>query len=212
MKVSHYMSVYERYFEKYRNKPINILEIGIFKGGSLQLWKEYFGEQVQIFGLDIEPECKAFEEERINIFIGDQGDRAFMQKLADQLPPLDILIDDGGHTMEQQKVTFEVLYSKVKSDGVYLCEDIGTSYIPTYGGGHQNPESFVEFAKRKADYLNAWYSQEESLEVDDFTLCTNSVHFHNGIIVFEKGTENKDKPEFLVASGKKKVKRVSGDK
>ncbi len=203
MKVEHYMEIYEKHFERFRNRPVNILEIGIFQGGSLQLWKKYFGEQANIFGLDIEPKCKKFEEDRIKISIGDQGNRQFMKKLAQKLPPLDILIDDGGHTMKQQKVTFNVMYSKVKENGVYLCEDVATSYMPKYGGGYLKPRSFIEFAKRKIDYLNACYSQDENLKIDNFTKSTHSMHFYNSIVVFEKGLQNSKEPEFLTSSGRK---------
>lgn len=63
----HYFDIYERLFEKFIGKEINILEIGVSHGGSLQMWKEYFGDKATIFGLDIDPLCKSFEEEKINI-------------------------------------------------------------------------------------------------------------------------------------------------
>jgi len=122
------------------------------------MWKKYFGAGAQIFGLDIDPQCKLFEEDRIRIFIGDQGDRQFLRLLKQQLPKLDILIDDGGHTMEQQIVTFQELFPHISANGVYMCEDLHTSYWRSYGGGYLNPNSFVEYSKRLIDYLNAYHS------------------------------------------------------
>jgi hypothetical protein len=60
--------------------------------------------------VDINPNCKQFEEPGVRIEIGDQGDRVFLRTLAASLPPIDILIDDGGHTMRQQINTFEELF------------------------------------------------------------------------------------------------------
>ena len=64
----------------------------------------------------------------------------FLKKLYAALPPLDILIDDGGHTMNQQITTFEVLFDKVKEDGIYLCEDLHTSYFKYFGGGYKKKD------------------------------------------------------------------------
>ena len=105
----HYFEIYDRHFSRFRGKPINVLEIGVGQGGSLQMWKEYFGPSARIFGIDINPNCKAVEEDRIRIFIGDQEDQAFLAASADKIGRIDILIDDGGHTMQQQINTFEEL-------------------------------------------------------------------------------------------------------
>ena len=123
-KWDHYFEIYERHFSKYRDKDIVVLEIGVSQGGSLQMWKEYFGLKAKIYGIDIAPECKIFEEYGIEIFIGSQQDRNFLRKVKKSIPKIDILIDDGGHTMKQQIITFEELYPHVKEDGVYLIEDL----------------------------------------------------------------------------------------
>ena len=72
----HYFEVYHRHFQKYRNKPVTILEIGVWGGGSLQMWKKYFGDECRIVGIDIMDECKNYEEDRIKIYIGSQ-ERAY---------------------------------------------------------------------------------------------------------------------------------------
>ena len=81
---------------------MNLLEVGISHGGSLQVWREYFGKDASIFAVDINAECKKFEDEKTKIFIGSQEDEVFLKQVTDALPPLDILSDDGGHTMNQQ--------------------------------------------------------------------------------------------------------------
>src|SRR4051812_46832121 len=109
-KWTHYFDIYDRHFNKYRNKEIVLLEIGVFQGGSLQMWKNYFGSKAKIFGIDVDPRCKQLEEEDIKIFIGSQSNRSFLRQVKEQIPPVDILIDDGGHTMTQQIVTYEELF------------------------------------------------------------------------------------------------------
>src|SRR5690242_1748523 len=156
-KWDHYFEVYERYFAAYRGKPVNILEIGISHGGSLQMWRKYFGEQANIFAVDINPECKKFEEEKTKIFIGSQEDPVFLTQLKNDIPPVDILLDDGGHTMNQQVVTFQYLFDSVKDGGIYMVEDTHTSYWYAFHGGYKKKNSFIEFSKDLVDQMHAWH-------------------------------------------------------
>lgn len=183
----HYFDVYDAHFSRFRGKDIKILEIGVSQGGSLQMWRSYFGPQAKIYGVDINPDCKNLEEENIKIFIGSQSDRGFLRKIREEIGPVDILIDDGGHTMTQQIVSFEEMYSLVKTDGVYLCEDCHTSYWIRFGGGYRRQGTFMEFAKNKIDQLNAWHSHQKGFQVDDFTRTAKSMHFYDSIVVVEKG-------------------------
>jgi len=185
-KWSHYFEIYDRHFSKYRGKEIVLLEIGTFQGGSLQMWKSYFGDKAKIYGIDINPNCKQVEEENIKIIIGSQSDRDFLKNVIKEIPPFDILIDDGGHTMLQQIVTFEELFSHVKPDGVYLCEDLHTSYWKEYGGGFKRKGSFIEYSKNFIDELNAYYSEEKSFQVSAFTSSVNSIHYYDSVLVIEK--------------------------
>ena len=107
-KWDHYLDIYNKYFAEYREKKVNLLEFGVYQGGSLQLWKQYFGSSVSIFGVDIDERCAAFQEDQIQIIIGDQEDSKFLSKLGNDLPNLDIIIDDGGHTMLQQQLTLSI--------------------------------------------------------------------------------------------------------
>lgn len=182
----HYFNVYDRHFSRFRGKEVVILEIGVWQGGSLQMWRDYFGDKVRIIGVDIDPRCKEFEEENIQIHTGSQSDRTFLRELVAKLPPIDIVIDDGGHSMEQQIVSFEELFPAVKSDGVYLVEDIHTSYWLTFGGGHKRRGTFIEYSKNFIDKINAFHSEQRSLQVDDFTRSVDSLHYYDSILVIEK--------------------------
>ena len=182
----HYFEVYDRHFSKYRGKEITILEIGTWQGGSLQMWKEYFGPKAKIHGMDINPDCKQAEEENIEILIGSQSDRNFLRKVKQQIPQVDILIDDGGHTMLQQQITFEELFDHIKPDGVYLCEDMHTSYWTRWGGGYKRPGSFIDYTKNFIDWLNAYHSRQRSLKINSFTRSAHSLHYYDSILVIEK--------------------------
>ena len=191
-KWNHYFDIYERHFNRFRNQPIVILEIGVFHGGSLQMWKDYFGKEVQIHGIDINPDCKKLEEDQVQIHIGSQTDREFLRNLKTKIPKVDILIDDGGHTMKQQRITFEEMYDHVKADGLYLCEDTHSSYILEYGGGIKRRGTFMEYSKNLIDYLNAFHSRQKNFTPNSFTKSADSIHFYDSIVVVEK--RNRTKP------------------
>ncbi|MGI8951850.1 MAG: class I SAM-dependent methyltransferase [Chitinophagaceae bacterium] len=186
-KWDHYFEIYEKYFSKYKGQEINMLEIGISYGGSLQLWKKYFGDNVHIYAIDINPECKKLEEENTTIFIGSQSDTKFLKDVLQQLPPLDIVIDDGGHTMIQQKISFEMLYLKVKEGGIYIVEGTHTSYWHEYYGGLKNSNSFIEFSKKMVDSLYEGHVKNKNkLLINDITKHINCISFYDSMVVFEK--------------------------
>jgi hypothetical protein len=182
----HYFDIYDQYFNKYKNKEVSILEIGVYQGGSLNMWRDYFGKSAKIYAIDINAECKQFETEDTKIFIGSQEDPVFLSYVKSQIPKLDILIDDGGHTMCQQIVSFEELYGHVKDEGIYLVEDLHTSYWQNFGGGYKNPKSFIEYSKNFIDFINAWQSYNDDLPVNEFTKSTYALHYYDSVLVIEK--------------------------
>jgi hypothetical protein len=178
----HYFEIYDRHFARFRGRSPVVVEFGVFHGGSLQMWRDYFGPGTQVVGVDIDPRCKAFEEPGMRIVLGDQGDRGFLADLRRSLPRIDVLIDDGGHRMEQQIATFEELYPHLHEEGVYLCEDTHTSYLPSHGGGYRQPGTFIEYAKGFVDSLNGWHGPR----IDGLTRTTHGAHFYGGVVVLEK--------------------------
>lgn len=186
-KWKHYFDIYDRHFSRFKGTDVHIVEFGVSQGGSLQMWKQYFGPNAKIFGIDINPHCKKLEEEQIEIFIGDQEDKKFLKSLIEKIPKIDILIDDGGHTMKQQINTYEELFSYIDKNGVYLCEDLHTSYWPKWGGGYKKRGTFIEYSKNFIDYINAWHSVKKSrLRVTEFTKSVHSLHYYDSILVIEK--------------------------
>lgn len=186
----HYFDIYDRHFKRFQGKNPTILEIGLFDGGSLEMWNYYFGNQCTIIGVDINPEHKKYEEDapNIKVFIGDQADPGFWNYVKSQIPKVDILIDDGGHHMHQQIATYECMYNYISDNGVYLCEDLHTSYWGEFGGGYKSPHSFIEYSKNFIDLINAYHTR---VGTDlTFRKTTNSIHYYDSVLVLEKKVDN----------------------
>lgn len=181
-KWDHYFELYHRHFARWRGRAFTMIEIGVFNGGSLRMWRDYFGPQARIVGVDANPDCTAFAEPGIEIVIGDQGDRAFLRELAGRYPAPAIVLDDGGHHMRQQVATFEELYPGMHPEGVYACEDTHTSYLAHFGGGAGKPGTFIETAKTLVDRLHTL----EATHDDTFALSTDGIHFYDRMVVFER--------------------------
>ena len=177
-KWEHYFEIYNRHLGKFVGRNPRVLEIGIYSGGSLEMWRSYFGEGSHIYGIDIEPACKAYESDQVSIAIGDQGDRAFWSSFKQQVTGIDVLIDDGGHTVDQQRVTLEEMLPFLRPGGVYVCEDIH---------GHSNrfgnfAGSLVNGRNSKNILPDATLSSASSA----FQRHIHSIHFYPYVLVIEK--------------------------
>lgn len=183
----HYLDIYDQYMPPYRRENAVILEFGIAHGGSLQLWRKYFGPAVRIIGVDVNPECKKFEEGNTQIFIGSQEDPVFLKELKSKIPQVDVLIDDGGHTMKQQIVTFENMFDHVKYGGLYICEDTHTSYWDNYYGGLKRKGTFIEYVKNFIDDIHGWHFKKHGEPyVTNITQNVRGLHFYDSVVIIEK--------------------------
>jgi len=185
-KWKHYFPEYERHFGRYVNRPLTFLKIGCGEGGSLQMWKRYFGAHAQIIGIDIRAGCVSFEDDQIAIRIGDQSDPVFLDRLMGEFGTPDIVLDDGSHIMQDVVATFGLLYHRTAPDGVYMVEDLHTAYWNQYGGGVRRAGTFIELCKTLLDELNADFTQG-ALPPTEFTHGTLSMHFYDSLAVFERG-------------------------
>src|SRR6266568_44566 len=123
-KWKHYFPIYERHFKDFIYKPVTFIEIGCGLGGSLQMWKRYFGPHARIIGIDFDPRCKHFEEDQIDIRIGAQQDTKFLQSVVDEFGSPDIVLDDGSHVMSHISASFNFLYHHLTKSGIYMVEDL----------------------------------------------------------------------------------------
>ena len=186
----HYFPIYEKWFKDFRGKDLVFVEVGVSQGGSMQMWKDYFGKDSKIIGVDVEERCKQFEDDQVSIEIGSQDDVEFWNKFKEKYPRVDILLDDGGHTMNQQIVTFMQMFPHIKDGGIYMCEDCHTSYWEKeYGGGYRNPNSYIEFTKQLIDAINAFYTRG-AMPPNYFTVNMGGVHFYDSIVVVEKSARH----------------------
>lgn len=198
LKWSNYGPIYDRHFADYRDRSINILEIGVLKGGSMRLWEKYF-PKANIYGIDIDEECQQYESDRTKIFIGDQGDVSFLRNIKAKIPRIDIIIDDGSHRAKDQKITFEEMYYHLSTPGVYLIEDIELNYWKNKD--LNSPDNFMTHMKNKIDELNirktmpAKVSQSYPFKDTEvrFTNSTNNISFYDNVVVLEKKQMSKAK-------------------
>jgi hypothetical protein len=114
VKHSSYFQVYEAVLNKYRNKAIMFVEVGVLSGGSLFMWRDYFSEPARIIGIDLNPVSKRWEKDGFEIYIGSQSDVNFWDELFKSIGNVDVVLDDGGHTYEQQIVTTSKCISHIK--------------------------------------------------------------------------------------------------
>jgi cephalosporin hydroxylase len=184
-KWEHYFDIYHRHFSRFVNQQVNVLEIGIYSGGSLEMWRSYFGEKSHIYGVDIEEACRAYENDHISVFIGDQADRTFWKTFKESVDGIDIIIDDGGHTAEQQQTTLEEMLPYLRPGGVYLCEDVH--------GTFNKFSAFVTGLVKELNNANLIPGPILQTSVSHFQSKIHSIHFYPYVIVIEKHTVSPEK-------------------
>ncbi len=197
-KWSHYLPLYDRIFAHLseRTEPVTILEIGVNNGGSLEIWKKLLPEGSKIFGVDIDEKCTQMEfSTGINFLHGDATDLNFIQKhFADT--QFDIIIDDGSHLSHHVIKSFEMLFLKLKYGGLYVVEDVHTSYFKRYNGGFRAGQSHMEYFKRIADALHFKYMEQDDIDkvkpelrfLQILNRDVASLSFYDSVIIVEKYT------------------------
>lgn len=180
------MPIYQRHFEGWVDRPVTFVEIGCGHGGSLQMWKGFFGPQALVIGIDVREECKRYEEPQVHVRIGSQDDEIFLDNVLGEFGAPDIVVDDGSHIMRHIRKSFAHLYPRMAKTGIYLIEDLHFAYNEKFGGGFRQSGSFIEVAKGLVDQLHA-RDTNGALAPDAFTNETVGIHFYDSVIVFERG-------------------------
>jgi hypothetical protein len=182
IKHSSYFQTYDELLNRYRNKAIVFAEVGVYNGGSLFMWRKYFGSQARIIGIDLNPGAKKWEKDGFEIHIGNQGDPRFWEDFFSEVGDVDVILDDGGHTNEQQIVTTYKCLPHIKDGGMLIVEDTHTSYFSDFG----NPSkySFMSYAKSLIDSVN---SRFPSVQVSKNRLneIVWSIGFYESIVSFK---------------------------
>jgi hypothetical protein len=188
-KWGHYFPAYSREFDPYRSafpsadghRPLRFLELGVSHGGSLEIWREFFGPTAVIFGIDVNPRCA--ELTGLDVRIGSQTDAAFLVDVVNEMGGIDIVLDDGSHHAKHQRASFDVLFSLLSDGGIYAVEDLHTAYWTRYGGGLRRRGTFIETLKQIVDDMHAPYHLRR-LRVTGGVTC---VTFYDSLAFVHKG-------------------------
>lgn len=159
-----YTEIYEHYFESKRAHTLNFLEIGFYKGASARMWEAYF-PYASLHFIDIN--AQAFKlhgqnlSSRCHLHIINQSNKSELYNFAKKVgSQFDIIIDDGSHIVGHQIISFVALFPFLKSNGIYIIEDLHTSYWQIYGGGgtmekpQASPQSAIRFFQALIDDVN----------------------------------------------------------
>lgn len=172
----HYFPVYERHLCRFVGKAPVVVEIGVYSGGSLRMWRDYFGRGSRIVGVDLAPECRAYENEVTTIVTGDQSDPGVHRQVAVAAPEgIDVVIDDGGHQPHQQRAALEGLLPQLRPGGVYIVEDVL---------GRDN--SFNAYIDGLARHLYSYGERPYTYPTSAFQSTIDSVTRYPFVVVIEK--------------------------
>lgn len=131
-----YLNFYEQYFSKFKNEKITLIEIGIFEGASIKMWNAYF-PQATVVGVDIKKKENVYNDKTV-ILQSDASDCCVLHDILCKYKPT-IFIDDGSHRYSHQISTFETAFLFMEPGGIFVCEDIQTSFGP-YREKHYNDQ------------------------------------------------------------------------
>jgi len=181
----HYIPIYEKYFEKYRGQKVRFLEIGVSKGGSLRMWREYLGPNAVIFGIDIDKDCLRFNGVYAEVRIGSQDDSSFLTSVVKEMGGIDVVLDDGSHKMQHIAASLRILFPQLNFGGTYLVEDLHAAYWKSYGGGYNSKGNFFRIIPSLINDIHSRYHPygKESVLAKD---GVSSIHIHDSIVVLEK--------------------------
>tara|TARA_B100001769_G_scaffold208526_1_gene167963 strand:- start:49 stop:834 length:786 start_codon:yes stop_codon:yes gene_type:complete len=198
IKYKKYFNVYETVFKKFKEKKITFVEIGLFHGGSLEIWRNYFGKEARIIGIDNNPECKKFEKDGFEIFIGDQNSDVFWKDFFKKVGNVDIILDDGGHSNNQQISTTINTIPNINDNGLLIIEDTHTSYMQEFGNPHKY--NFINFSKKIVDEINYKFFSENKKKffLNNYIYSTQ---FYESICIFYVDRKLCTNNEILMSKG-----------
>ena len=152
----HYFEAYQDVFGVLRSRPIRMLEIGVYHGASLAMWRRYLHPDSVIVGIDIDPTCASFEaaDRHLHVRIGSQADPVFLAAVVKEFGPFDVILDDGSHVCSHMIKSFDELFlAGLRDDGLYIAEDTHTNFWPEF---RDLPYSFIDLCKDLVDYMH-WH-------------------------------------------------------
>ena len=213
-RMSHFFDVYDG-LNLDREKEYSFLEIGNRWAGALWGWRVYLPKS-KIYGLDIDPNTQHFAtgdaKNGIKIHEGSQTDVKLLKNIHKEAGKLDIIVDDGGHTMTQMKTSFETLWPLLEDGGIYIIEDIQCCYWPDFEGKYKGKNSFIELIKSFIDNIHSCYYKKNGKEsrrakselIDEgsnyYDLTIQSIEIRDSVAVIRKKIKDKLEPDSLEAN------------
>ncbi len=157
-----YLEVYEDAFRPFKQQPVDLLEIGVQNGGSLEVWSRYFPRARTLTGCDINPRCAGLQyaDPRVQVIVGNANEQATFQRIAARSPAFDLIVDDGSHRTNDVVSSFLTYFPLLKPGGIYIAEDMHCAYWEEYGGGVLNDRSSAAFFRRLMDTVNSDHFRE----------------------------------------------------
>ncbi len=181
----HYIPLYDRYCAPFRGRTIRFLEIGVSQGGSLQMWRKYFGNDAIIYGIDIDPNCEQLNGLAAQVRIGSQNDPEFLESVINEMGGIDIVSDDGSHHMKDIAATLKFLFPRLNNGGIYMVEDLHTAYWREFGGGYKSKISFFKIVADLINDMHHWY-HANGLKHPEISQYCSGIHVHDSMTVLEK--------------------------
>lgn len=213
-----YFEAYQNHWQRFRGEDeVVFMEIGVQSGGKIPMLRDYFGPGFVYIGIDINEDCKHFDNgDWVHIEIGNSQDPVFIEYIKKKYPKVDLFLDDGGHTMDQQRFVFKELLPHVQPNGVYMCEDLSTSWGTDFGSKPFRGSRDLVFLNgtmyglihRTIDWLNSGWIAGNVMHEDPtalvnkeffgkdesmwkvFQQTVSSIHIYTSIVVYEKGHVN----------------------
>lgn len=196
----HYFEAYDELLSGRRDRPIRMLEIGVYLGASLETWRKALPPGSVVVGIDIDPKCRQYDRpaENVHVRIGSQADAVFLAEVTREFGPFDVILDDGSHICSHMIASFDHLFLSALSDnGIYIAEDTQTNYWPEY---RDQAYSFVDLCKDLVDVMHSHYAlahgepayrighavQVEGLDVPRLSAQIKDIAFRDSIIAIRK--------------------------
>ncbi|UXN06016.1 class I SAM-dependent methyltransferase [Bartonella sp. HY761] len=218
-KWSIYIDTYHNQLSSYQDKNINMLEVGVQNGGSLEIWAKYFKNAHIIIGCDIDRQCAnlKFDDGRINVLIGDINQPTTKERISSSCPEFNIIIDDGSHKSSDIIATFCNYFPDLKDGGLFIIEDLHCSYWKDYQGGLFASQSAIQFFKllvdivnfehwglpiSRAEYLEPFLKNLELTLTDECLSHIHSIEFINSLCIIKKAPSAKNLLGGRIIAGK----------
>jgi demethylmacrocin O-methyltransferase len=193
-----YGATYHELLLKWRYRKVKLREVGILNGESLLAWRAFFPFGT-IIGCDIEPK-KQFSVGKIKTYLVDQSSRSDLESLSEKEGPFDVIVDDGSHQNDHQILTFYKLFWTLRDGGIYIIEDVQTSFWPVvYGGAHVQDPAFAHSCVGEFLELTKYLNHNEFFSLKNLDerrlACAKKIRrvaFEHNLIIVIKGPNDED--------------------